>query len=289
MILHASPAQVTLAPVTFAPPSRPEIAGALALLAPWRAITSPRFIGMDRVPDVRPLLFVGNHTVWGVIDTPLLFAALYEEKGIFLRSLGDHVHFQIPGWSHLLRRVGAVDGTREACGALMRAGEAILVFPGGGREVAKRRGERYQLLWKERLGFARMAIEHRCTIVPFAAVGVEDALDVVLDSSDLLRTPIGKAMKRMGLRVELVPPIVKGIGPTPLPRPERLYFELRAPVDPREFGDDPGDDRAARALRDRVKGEVEAGIASLFAAREADPQRRLLPRLRERIGRVGPP
>jgi hypothetical protein len=35
----------------------------------------------------------------------------------------------------------------------------VLVYPGGGREVAKRKGEKYQLLWKERVGFARLAIE----------------------------------------------------------------------------------------------------------------------------------
>ena len=51
--------------------------------------------------------------------------------------------------------------------------------------------------------------------------------------------------------------------------------------------------RAARALRDRVKGEVEAGIAGLLASREDDPHRRFLPRLvdqiGDRIGRSGSP
>lgn len=270
----------------FAAPSPRELERAFSLLAPLRALTSPKFFGLEHVPDTRPLLFVGNHTVWGILDVPFFFAALYEQKGIFLRGLGDHAHFRVPLWRDLLSRFGAVDGTRETCAALMRAGESILVFPGGGREVAKRRGERYQLIWKERLGFARLAIEHGCTIVPFAAVGVEDALDVVLDSSDLLRTPIGKAMQRLGIRVEIVPPLVKGIGPTPVPRPERLYFEIREPIDPCAFGSDPSDDVAARALRDRVKGEVEAGIASLLAHREGDPKRWLLPRLVGRLRRA---
>lgn len=263
-----------------------EIERALALLAPLRAVTHPKFVGLERIPERRPLLFVGNHTVWGVLDVPFLFAELYERKGIFLRGLGDHVHFRVPLWRDLLWKLGAVDGTREACSALMEAGEAILVFPGGGREVAKRRGERYRLIWKERLGFARLAVRHACTIVPFAAVGIEDALDVVLDSSDLLATPIGQAMKRLGLRVDLVPPLVKGIGPTPLPRPERLYFEMREPLDPRAFATDPDDEAGVRALRDAVKAEVEAGIASLRAAREIDPNRRLLTRLARRL-RVG--
>ena len=37
----------------------------------------------------------------------------------------------------------------------MERGEAILVFPGGGREVMKRKDEDYVLIWKERLGFVR--------------------------------------------------------------------------------------------------------------------------------------
>jgi len=266
-----------------------EIHRALALLSPLRAVAQPKFVGLDRIPSRRPLLFVGNHTVWGVLDVPFLFAELYERKGIFLRGLGDHVHFQIPLWRDLLWKLGAVDGTREACSALMEAGEAVLVFPGGGREVAKRRGERYRLLWKERLGFARLAVQHACTIVPFAAVGIEDALDVVLDSSDLLRTPLGKAIQRLGFRVDLLPPIVKGIGPTPLPRPERLYFEMRDPVDPHAFATRAGDDDGVRALRDHVRAEVEAGIASLQAAREVDPDRKLLPRLTRRLRRRAPP
>ena len=264
---------------TFARLSRPEVERALVLFAPVRAVAQPLFVGLDRIPERRPLLFVGNHTVWGLLDLPFLFAELYEKKGIFLRGLGDHLHFRIPGWRDLLWKFGAVQGTREACSALLEAKETVLVFPGGGREVAKRRGERYRLIWKERLGFARLAMQHACTIVPFAAVGVEDALDVVLDSSDVLRTPVGRALQRLGFRVDILPPLVKGIGPTPLPRPERLYFEIREPVDPRAHGNDPNDDGAVRAVRDHVKREIEAGIASLHATRESDPHRRLLPRL----------
>lgn len=278
-----SPAS-NMEPFARVPP--PELERALALLTPLRAVVHPMFVGLDRIPERRPLLFVGNHTVWGLLDVPFLFAELYEKKGIFLRALGDRLHFRIPGWRDLLWKLGAVEGSREACSALFAASEAVLVFPGGGREVAKRRGERYRLIWKERMGFARLAMQHGCTIVPFAAVGVEDALDVVLDSGDVLRTPVGKGLQRLGFRVDILPPLVRGIGPTPLPRPERLYFEIREPVDPRAFGSDPEDDGSVRALRDHVAREVEAGIASLHATREGDPYRRLLPRLTAGVLRV---
>jgi 1-acyl-sn-glycerol-3-phosphate acyltransferase len=63
----------------------------------------------------------------------------------------------------------------------MRDRQTILVFPGGSREVNKRRGQQYQLLWRERIGFARLAIKHGYPIVPFAAVGADDMFDVIID------------------------------------------------------------------------------------------------------------
>ena len=72
-----------------------------------------------------------------------------------VRGLGDHNHFAVPVWRDLLTRLGVVRGTRENCGRLFAAGEAVLVFPGGGREVFKHKGEKYVLVWKERVGFAQ--------------------------------------------------------------------------------------------------------------------------------------
>ncbi|MCA9610415.1 MAG: acyltransferase family protein [Myxococcales bacterium] len=245
-------------------PSGRELELALAMLEPWRRVTRPTFEGLERVPDEGPLLFVGNHTLFGVLDVPLFFGELYQRKGIFLRALADHAHYRLPVWRDLLTRFGAVDGTRENCAALMRAGEPILVFPGGGREVAKRKGERYQLIWKERLGFARLAIAHRCTIVPFAATGVEGMFDIVLDANDFLATPIGKAYQRLGLRADIVPPLVRAAGSTLLPRPAQLHFQIGAPIRAAEHGGDPDDTAAAKALRDVVRAAVRSGIDDLL-------------------------
>src|SRR5512144_2637637 len=151
-------------------PSEVEIAAARLLLEPWHWLTAPRFTGLEHVPTDRPVLAVANHTLMGVLDVPLLVIGLHDLKGVFLRALGDHLHFQVPLWRDLLIRFGTVEGTRENCHALMRAGESILVFPGGGREVFKHHGEKYRLIWKERAGFVRLAVEHGYAIVPLAAV-----------------------------------------------------------------------------------------------------------------------
>jgi len=50
--------------------------------------------------------------------------------------------------------------------------------------VAKRKGENYQLFWREdRADFVRLAAKFDAIIVPFAAVGGDDAFDVFMVSS----------------------------------------------------------------------------------------------------------
>lgn len=41
--------------------------------------------------------------------------------------------------------------------------------------------EPYTLFWKERTGFARMAIQHGYSIVPVASVGLEEMIHIACD------------------------------------------------------------------------------------------------------------
>jgi 1-acyl-sn-glycerol-3-phosphate acyltransferase len=73
-----------------------------------------------------------------------------------------------------------LQATPRNCFNLLKAGEPVLLYPGGGREVAKRKGEKYKLLWKDDTDFVRLAMKCKATIVPFATVGVEDAFDILM-------------------------------------------------------------------------------------------------------------
>jgi 1-acyl-sn-glycerol-3-phosphate acyltransferase len=251
-------------------------AAARLALAPWAWITSPKFFGLGNVPADRPFLLVGNHTLFGLLDVPLMLLGLWEARGVSVRPLGDHLHFQVPGWRDLLRLFGTVDGTPDNCRALMRAGQSILVFPGGAREVFKHRGEKYCLLWGDRMGFARLAIEAGYPIVPFAAVGAEECFDIVLDASDAMRffPPL-----RLLPRADELPPFVHGIGPSLLPRPERFYFHFGPAIETEHLRDLRDSVRMCVALREQVRAAVEAGIAYLQCERERDPRRALLTRI----------
>ena len=255
-----------------------------AALAPWRALTDPRFYNLDRIAAEGAVLLVGNHTVFGMLDMPLMLGEIHRVTGRFVRGMADHAHFAVPVWRDVLVRQGGVRGTRDNCRALLAAGEAVLVYPGGGREVAKRKGEKYQLLWKERVGFARLAIEAGCPIVPFGAVGAEESYDILLDADSPVLAPIRGLVERAGGRWELIPPLVRGLGPTLLPRPERFYFAFGEPIDSRAWAGQ-GED-GVRALRNEVRRAVQERIAFLLAERDADPDRDPLSRARRRSGKT---
>lgn len=264
-----------------------QAAAILTALTPLRRALRPFFRGVEGLPLSGPILFVGNHTLFGVLDVGFLFGEIFERRGLYVRGLGDHLHFEVPGWSSLVRKLGVVEGTPANCAELFRRKESVLVFPGGGREVAKRKGEQYKLKWENRMGFARLAIQHGVPVVPFASVGVEDAFDIVFDGDEILeRTPLGHVFDRFGLRRNVMWPIVKGLGPTPLPRPERLYFDLRPTVDTARFGGDASEQNVT-ALRDEVKAAIEGGIADMIAFRAQDPERDLRTRLSRLPGLSG--
>lgn len=233
-------------------------------------LTRPMFLGEEQIPAERPLLFVGNHTLAGIVDVPQLFFRLYREHGIFLRSLGEKAHWGIPVWRDLLTRFGAVDGNRENASALFEAGHSILVFPGGAREAFKTEDQRYQLLWGKRVGFARLALRHGVTIQPFATVGADDVWHVLADQREVLDSPLGTVLRMAGFREEIVPPLMRGQGPLGLPGVRRQYFRFLPPVTTRQH-DGREDDDTAWEVRRQVEASITAGMQDLLEVRAQDP------------------
>ncbi len=262
------------------PPSEQQIDRLVTLLEPLSRVTQPKVCGIERLPE-RGSLLVGNHTIYGLLDLPFLMAEVWKARRMTVRGLGEHAHYAIPLWRDLLAACGMVRGTRDNVRALMGGRQTILVFPGGSREVNKRKGEKYRLIWKERLGFARLAIEHGYPVVPFAAVGAEEMLDVVVDADNPVFAAFNRALEKL-TRLPLEFPIVRGVGLSPLPRPERLYFWFGEPIGTDRFGGHHEDDEAAKTLRDEVKVAVQSGIELLHHERSRDPRRSLARRLRSR-------
>jgi len=127
------------------PPDRRQMDRMTSILAPFRRVTQPKVIGIERIPH-RPVLFVGNHTRYAFLDLPLMMSELWTRRRLIVRGLGDNAHYAIPVWRDLLTMAGMVRGTRDNVRAMMRDGQNILVFPGGADEVFKGKGQDYRLM-----------------------------------------------------------------------------------------------------------------------------------------------
>ncbi|KAL0055979.1 hypothetical protein WJX82_006321 [Trebouxia sp. C0006] len=276
------------------------------LLSPWRALVAPVVKGVENLPDPlgprRPLLFIGNHTLIGLYDLPLLVHELYL-RGYRVRGLAHPGHWKTP-LGPLFQNLGAVKASPMAAYRLLQDAQAVLLFPGGGREVNKRKGEEYKLIWKDKPDFVRMAAKTNALIIPFAAVGGDDAFDVAMDTDEVLSNPVlGPLARRLAKQVfkgtpledsdDAISPVTKlpGLGvPSllPLPKLERLYFRFMMPVDAQAALPDRTDNAAADVVYRQIKATVQEGIRQAQADREMDPERQLGKRLLGQIQRVVP-
>lgn len=258
--------------LAFTPPDKAQLARYFSLINRY---FDPQYCGFENIARDEPTLFVGNHSRFGFLDMPVMVQGIYEETGIYPRGLSDRFHYTVPVWRDYITRLGGVVGSRDMCRAMMEAGKSLLVFPGGGGEVVKGKEHNYTLLWKQRLGFVRMAIQNGYTITPFSAVGADNAYDPIIDGHQLLSAPlIGRALEKIGLHEHLpdgkFPPIPRGIGLSMIPRPEKFYFSFGKPIRTEDYKGQEGDENTLRKLRKRTANCINEMTKSSLLLREQE-------------------
>ena len=130
-------------------------------------------IGIENVPEDRPVVYVANHQ--SSLDIPVCMAALPGR----VRMLAKHTLFKIPVFGWLLHAEGFVPVNRKdrkkarmslgPAASRLKKGISVFVFPAGTRS---RTGE----VGSFKTGGYRLAIEAGAPIVPLALAGAEDLL-----------------------------------------------------------------------------------------------------------------
>jgi 1-acyl-sn-glycerol-3-phosphate acyltransferase len=236
-----------------------------------KRLFNPMILGADNIPD-KPCLFVGNHSLFA-LDGWVLGPVMMKELGRFVRGLGDKFLFASEGIGDAVLKRGAVMGHPEVCSALMQDGRDLMVFPGGAHEAVKPASEMYELQWKERYGFVKLAAKHGYTIMPFGMVGPDEFYGHMMEGQDLPESKLGQVLKRFGVlndktRPDMLPPIPVGALGTMMPKPQSCYVGFGQPLDLSEEKGKRLGKRKLHEIRTRVAEQIETQLAELLFARE---------------------
>ena len=187
--------------------------------------------GLERIPAGGAIL-VANHSGQFPIDGVMIGTGLVLDmpEPRLVRSMFDRWAAGLPWVSVFFQRVGQVVGHPENVDLLLSRGELILVFPEGMRGIQKPYTKAYQLD-DFGLGFMRLALKHRCPVVPLAIVGAEEQYPALWDFKTLAKV-LGVPHAPIPLQVMLP---MMGL----VPLPSKYHIEVG---DPMTFEGDPDDE-----------------------------------------------
>ena len=149
----------------------------------------------------------------------------------------------VPGLRTAKRHVGIIEPSEDACLAVLERGEQLLITPGGRRE-ARPEARDYRLRWRDRFGFARLALRTGAPIVPLAVVGGFEAYP---------GWSRGKATLWF-----------------PVPLPARFDVTLGAPIGVPQSTEDADDLDAVRRLHERAWRATQSLYDEIIAERRGD-------------------
>jgi 1-acyl-sn-glycerol-3-phosphate acyltransferase len=207
--------------------------------------------GVEHIPREGGALIVSNHALFA-LDTAVLGALLVRDLERSPRFLADRMLWKIPGFRQIITAIGALPGEPRAAEELLRRGELVVVYPGGVDDSLKLSGERYQLKWKQRSGFARVAMAAKVPIIPVVGFGIDEMYRVVGYERFLGRRMFGSP------RYDL--PIAFGAFGSVLPRPVKQTFRALPPID--TTGDASSAEDVER-VRKATKDALEAHLVAL--------------------------
>jgi 1-acyl-sn-glycerol-3-phosphate acyltransferase len=246
-------------------------------IAPLIDLSRPYVSGLEMLPADGRFLLVGNHTQFVGGEVLLIPHFVRRAIGVRVRPLADRRFGQQRGFGRdLITAYGGVVGSPETARELMRHNETILVFPGGGREIAKFKGEEYHLNWNGRSGFARVAVENNYPVVPVGLVGGDDVYkSLVARDSALGRLSQSISTKLTG-KADMAMPLMRGIGPTLIPRPQRMYLHFGEAIDTAKPAGASVENWVS-SVRNNTQEALEAILTDLLTVRAHDPFRELNP------------
>lgn len=206
----------------------------------WQTYFRGEVHGLERIPSQGPVLLVGNHSGGTLIaDTVIFTMAFYEHFGADRRfhQLAHDLVLTLPGLG-LLRKYGTVAANHQHARRALRAGAAVLVYPGGDWETFRPTSESEKVDFDNRKGFIRLALEEGVPVVPVVSIGgQETALFLTRGQRVVSLLGLDRLFRVKVFPVALAPPFGITVMELPgrIPIPAKIKVQV---LDPIELPDD---------------------------------------------------
>lgn len=122
-------------------------------------------IGMENIPQQGAALIVYYHGAIP-IDMYYLNSRVMLQRDRLIYTIGDRFLFKLPGFGLMSDVFHISPGTIQSCTNILKEGNLLAISPGGVYE-AQFSDNYYELQWRSRIGFAKVALEAKVPIIPF--------------------------------------------------------------------------------------------------------------------------
>ena len=225
--------------------------------------------GMEKIPQKGPALLVGNHSGGNVTPDTRVFALAFSsyfgvERPFF--QLAHSLVLELPGmgWA---RKWGAIPASPENADRALARGAAVLVYPGGDREVSRPSWESAKIDFGGRKGFLHTAHRDDVPLVPVVSIGGQETA-LFLSRGESLSKWLGldRRLRLKTLPISLSLPWGLNVGDFAghIPLPAKITIEVMDPIGVRaRYGDEPDWDVAYA----EVVGEMQKVLSRLQSER----------------------
>lgn len=225
---------------------------------------------LDNIPETGPVLLVGNHSGGNMTPDTLVFTLAFSSHFGVERRMHSLAHNLVVSWpvvGSLLRRYGVVAASPGNAEKALRAGAAVLVYPGGDYEVFRPTWEGNRVDFGGRTGFIRLALKQNVPIVPIVSIGGQETALFLSRGEGLARLlRLDRLFRLKSMPISLALPWIVNIGDLAghLPLPAKITVRALPPLHLRAtYGARPNVDR----VYDDIMATMQAALDELAGER----------------------
>jgi 1-acyl-sn-glycerol-3-phosphate acyltransferase len=231
--------------------------------------------GWEHVPKTGKVLLIGSHNGGlAAPDTMMMTYDWFRQFGtdrLAYALMEPKVWQALPGVARLAAQVGAIQTHPDLVRAALRRDAAVLIYPGGAKDVFRPHSLRNKIYFHGHKGFIKLALQEEAPIIPFISHGAHSTLIVLADIYPQLQQLHKWGMPWLAgfdpgvFPIYLGLPWGIGVGPLPnIPLPIPIHTRVCPPILFEQYGQEAARDRQyVKQCYDRVCQQMQQELDRL--------------------------